>query len=234
MIWIWAWCAAFLLLLCSWSACPSIPILAPCLRLGNPPRVVGTPPALGSGGARSSHKGLSPTGDCSHAHAAAPQAEGSGAVGPCWCFLGNGGTAPLLSQASVENTERIAPTNDFPVKKWNGTGVDLGYRSLSSQSFLCYFFINLAASRLPSNNSLKAHFPCITLCKHKVEKRVFRLILQECCFWENACLPMSVIFKNIMCIRRSKIITCENSSISIRSKLWQNCIFNTPPCRLTL
>lgn len=234
MIWIWAWCAAFLLLLCSQSACPSIPILAPCLRLGNPPRVVGTPPALGSGGARSSHKGLSPTGDCSHAHAAAPQAEGSGAVGPCWCFLGNGGTAPLLSQASVENTERIAPTNDFPVKKWNGTGVDLGYRSLSSQSFLCYFFINLAASRLPSNNSLKAHFPCITLCKHKVEKRVFRLILQECCFWENACLPMSVIFKNIMCIRRSKIITCENSSISIRSKLWQNCIFNTPPCRLTL
>lgn len=194
----------------------------------------GDSPSPGIRGCQEQPQRAQPHGDCSHTHAAAPQAEGSGAVGPCWCFLGNGGTVPLLSQASVENTERIAPTNDFPVKKWNGTGVDLGYRSLSSQSFLCYFFINLAASRLPSNNSLKAHFPCITLCKHKVEKRVFRLILQECCFWENACLPMSVIFKNIMCIRRSKIITCENSSISIRSKLWQNCIFNTAPCRLTL
>jgi len=107
-------------------------------------------------------------------------------------------------------------------KKWNGAGVDLGYRSLSSQSVLCYFFINLAASRLPSNNSLKAHFPCITLCKHKVEERVFRLILQECCFWENACLPPSVIFKNIMCIWRSKTITCRNSSVSIRLRLLQH------------
>lgn len=27
---------------------------------------------------------------------------------------------------------------------------------------------------------------------------------------------------------------CENSSISIRSKLLQNCIFTTAPCRLAL
>lgn len=93
----------------------------------------------------------------------------------------------------------------FPSKKWNGAEVDLGYRSLSSQSFLWCFFINSAASGLPSNNTQKAYFPCITLCKHKVERRVFRLILQECCFSENACLPKPLVFKTITCIL--KIIT---------------------------